>query len=112
MDDMNSLVILIIVFSLIFGALWWGLIIFGLVKFAPFLRRQFEQQLKSLEALQQQWGQMSPQEQAAKRAQLGQAFLQVSRQLAQMNQVTRQQYDNRVSGLVGLAGSAGINWHP
>jgi biopolymer transport protein ExbB/TolQ len=110
--DIDLLVILIIVISLIFGALWWGLLIIGIVKFAPVLRRQFEQQLKGLEALQQQWDQMNPQEQAAKRAQLGQAFLKLSGQLAQMNQITRQQYDNRVSGLVGLAGSAGIDWHP
>jgi len=77
MDDTDSLVIVMIVVSLIIGALWWGLVIFGIVKGAKYFMRQCEQQMMTLEALQRQWDQLSPQEQAAKQAQVAQGFQQL-----------------------------------
>jgi hypothetical protein len=110
MDDTSFL--LIIVVCAVVGALWWALLIFGVVKGAQYFRRQFEQQLESLEMLHQRWDQMNPQEQAARRAQLGGAFQQLSQLSARVDNITRQRHDLRVGQLMGLAGRAGINWHP
>jgi predicted PurR-regulated permease PerM len=109
---MDLLLMLALVVSVIVGALWWGLVIFGIIKGAQYFGRRYEQQLKSLEALQQQWEQITPQERASKQAQLGLAFQQLRQLSAQVNNITRQRYENRVSQLTGLAGRAGINWHP
>ena len=84
----------------------------GIFKGAKYLNRQFEQLLQGLEALNRQWAQMSPQQRAAQQAQLGPSFSLLNQRLSQLDSISRQRYDNRVGELMGLAGSAGIDWHP
>jgi hypothetical protein len=92
---------------------FWMLIIMGVVKGALYYRRQFERQLNVLEALNQRWDQMSVHEQQSKQSQAVQAFGRLSQLQSQLNSITRQQHQNRISSLTGLAAKAGItNWHP
>ena len=112
MDNLFFWAILAIVVSAIGSLVWWGLVIFGIFKGAKYLNRQFEQQLQGMEALNRQWAQMSPQQRAAQQAQLGPSFSLLNQRLSQLDSISRQRYVNRVGELMGLAGSAGIDWHP
>lgn len=112
MDDLFFWMILVAIVPMIGSLLWWALLIFGIFKGAKYLNRQFEQQLRMTEALQQQWVQMSSQERAAKAAQMAQALSQLNQRFGQLDDIARQRYDNRVGDLMGMAGSAGIDWHP
>ena len=112
MDDIFFWMILLAVVSMIGSLVWWGLLFFGIYKGAKYLSRQFEQQLRSAEALQQQWAQLSPEQQAMKQAQMAQALSQLNQHFSQLDNIARQRYDNRVGELMGMASSAGIDWHP
>ena len=112
MDDLFFWMILAAIVSVIGSLLWWGLLFFGIFKGAKYLNRQFEQQLRSAEALQQQWAQMTPQERAAQTAQMAQALGQLNQRFGQLDNIARQRYDTRVGDLMGMASSAGIDWHP
>lgn len=101
-----------VVLSVLGSIFWWAFLIFGLVKGVKYYQRQFEQQLKFTEELQKQWANMSPQQQAAMQAQLTQAFGQLNQHYSQLNNIAKQRYDNRVGELMGMASSAGIDWHP
>jgi biopolymer transport protein ExbB/TolQ len=101
---------------ILLGVLMWVILmtaIMGAIKRVANYRRQFEQQLKDLESLSQQWDQIGVQEQASKQPQLAQAFWRLSQLQSQVNNITRQQHALRVSNLTGLAARAGItNWRP
>jgi hypothetical protein len=112
MDNMFFWVILVVVVSIISSLVWWGLLLFGIVKGAKYLNRQFEQQLRNTEAMHQQWAQMSPQERMVKAAQIAQALSQLNQGLAQLDDLGRQRYEARVGELMGMVNRAGINWHP
>lgn len=112
MDDIFFWMILLAVVSMIGSLVWWGLLFFGIYKGAKYLSRQFEQELRSTEALHQQWAQMSPEERAVKQAQMAQALSQLNQRFSQLGNIARQRYDNRVGELMGMASSAGIDWHP
>ncbi len=112
MDDMFFWMILAAVVSVIGSLLSWGILFFGILKGAKYLNQQFEHQLRNTEALHQQWARMTPQERAAKTPQMAQAFSQLNQRFGQLDNIARQRYDNRVGELMGMAGSAGIDWHP
>lgn len=112
MDDLFFWMSLAAIVSMIGSLLWWALLIFGIFTGAKYLNRQFEQQLRSTEALQQQWAQMNPEERGVKQAQLAQALSQLNQRFGQLDDIARQRYDNRVGDLMGMASSAGIDWHP
>jgi predicted PurR-regulated permease PerM len=110
MDDTD---LLFIVIAVVVAVVFVGAALWMRVKGAQYYRLQLEQQLRALEALHQQWDQMGVQERASKQAQVGQALSQLSQLQAQVNNITRQQHQNRISNLTGLAARAGItNWHP
>ena len=53
-------------------------------------------------------GQMSPQQ----KAQIAQMLTQANTHMNQLNDLSRQRYENRVGDLMGMAASAGIDWTP
>jgi hypothetical protein len=70
---------------------------------------EFEQMLTMIEQmLQASAGQMTPQQQN----QIMQQLMQANMQMGQLDQLARQRYETRMGDLMGLAGSAGIDWTP
>jgi hypothetical protein len=112
MDNMFFWVIVLVGVSIISSLVWYGLLLFGILKGAKYLNQQFEQQLRSTEAMHQQWAQMSPQERMEKTAQMAQALSKLNQGLAQLDDIGRQRYETRVGEMMGTVSRTGINWHP
>ena len=62
---------------------------------------QIDQMLKAAD-------QMSPQQ----KNQIAQMLMQANTQMGQLNDLSRQRYENRVGELMGMAANAGIDWTP
>ena len=70
---------------------------------------EFEQMLAMIEQmLQASGGQMTTQQQN----EIMQKLMQANVQMGQLDNLARQRYESRMSDLMGMAGSAGIDWTP
>jgi len=66
------------------------------------------QMLAMIEQMLQAAGQMSPQQ----KSEIAQKLMQAKMQMGQLNDLSRQRYENAMGDLMGMAGSAGIDWTP
>ena len=110
--DFFTLMLLLMVVSIIGTVAWWALVFVGIVKFARYANRQLEAQMRAAETLVRQLPQVPADQRAAAQAQMAQMLSKVNLQLRQLDDLGRQRYDARVGELMGMAGSAGINWTP
>jgi hypothetical protein len=70
---------------------------------------EFDQMFAQLNQMfQAAAGQMTPQQ----KSEFMQKLMQANMQMGQLDDLARQRYDNRMSDLMGMAGSAGIDWTP
>jgi hypothetical protein len=105
------------IFLIIFGLLVIVFGILGLSLLMKFLLRlketAFTQMLSQLEEMlgqvpQAGFGGLHPQQQD----QIMRLLMRTHTQLGQLNNLAQQRYDNQVSGLMGMAANAGIDWTP
>jgi uncharacterized protein (DUF2345 family) len=91
--------------------------VLGISLLMKFLLRQketaFVQMLSQLEEMlgqvpQAGYGSLHPQQQDH----ILQLLMRTHTQLGQLNNLAQQRYDNQISGLMGMAANAGIDWTP
>lgn len=108
MDDLLFWIYLSAIVSSLVGLFWWVLVVYTLFGIA----RRYERQLREAEAM----GQRAVDTPPAQRSAINQQFLAVLERLTatggQLKSVQRARYQNRVGELMGMASSAGIDWHP
>lgn len=93
--------------------LWFAFMIFAARTAVRGVQRGLEQLVPDLERMLSQipqggFNQMPPQRQQHLLAML----MQAQTQMSQLNNLSKARYENRVGDLMGMAASAGIDWHP
>jgi hypothetical protein len=106
-------IIAAVVLPIIGGIVWLLIYFFAAKTVISAAERQFQQTLPNLEAMLSQiptggFSQLDPQQQN----QITMMLMQANRQMSQLDDLSRQQYDVSVGNLMGMAAEAGIDWTP
>lgn len=113
MDLFIWLVVIGVVLSAIGGIIWW-VIVFLFVKSAvSAAQRELDRLLPNIEGMLRQaantpTGKLTGQQQA----QIMNMMMRAQNQANQLDGLYRQRYENRVSELMGMGASVGIDWSP
>ena len=115
--DLFSIIIVLGIIGVVVSVLGWVIWLVFFVWLARMAIGAAERNLNQLfpdiermlgQVPQGRFDQMNPQQQA----QINSMLLQAQNQFHQLDDLSRQRYETKVSGLMGMAAEAGIHWKP